>query len=74
MECGCRRDRASNVMRCHKDIVGFGPRSEFLCLQEATKVRDIRLDDVCRLQLKEFTVVVARMNALSRCYWNSNLL
>ena len=61
-------------MRCHKDIVGFGPGSEFLCLQEATKVGDIRLDDVCRLQLKEFTEVVARMNTLSRCYWNSNLL
>jgi hypothetical protein len=39
-------------------VVGFGPRSEFLRLKETTKVRDMRLDDVRRLQLKEFAVFV----------------
>jgi len=44
-----------------EDVVGLRPGGQFLCFQQPAKVGDIRLDDICRLQLEEFTEVIARM-------------
>src|SRR6266516_1889939 len=57
-----------------QNIIRLRPGCQFLCFQQTAKVCNIRLNDISRLQLKELTIVIAGVDALSGRYGNGDLL
>ncbi len=60
-----RRHRAADVVRRDQHVVGVGPGRELLGRQNASGVRDVRLNDVGRLQLEQLAKLVGRVQPLA---------